>query len=131
MAFEAPVPYDHGVENGRLTRPLDFCLLATCPQCLEDGRRRMQGARALNDEAGNRVVAGWSSGSVSIPCTPGGRIVKWGGRAPALPLYKKGRGMAPLNLSSFISFHLGSFLPFAMVRGRTDTSMAATRVSGR
>ena len=39
--------------------------------------------------------------------------------------------MAPLNLSSFISFHLGSFLSSAMARGRAGTPMAATRVSSR
>ena len=65
MAFEAPVPYDHGVENGRPTRPLDFCLLTTCPPCLEYGRRRV---RALNDEAENRAGADWGSGPVAISC---------------------------------------------------------------
>ena len=39
VAFMAPVPHDHGVENSRLTCLLDFGLLATCPPCLEDGRR--------------------------------------------------------------------------------------------
>ena len=33
VVFKAPSPRDYGVENGRLTRPLDFCLLAMCPPC--------------------------------------------------------------------------------------------------
>ena len=72
-------------------------------------------------------------GSVLIPCASGGRI----GRVGRLPLgrgaeprpcpsIKRGEGQCP---SAFISFLLGPFLPFAMVRGRVNASTAATRAS--
>ena len=58
-------------------------------------------------------------------------LAEWGGLVPTPPLYKKEEGMAPHNLSSSLSFHLGSALSSAMARGGAGPSTAATRVSAR
>ena len=62
-------------------------------------------------EAGNRAVADWGSGSVSIPCAPGGWLAERGGQPRPRPSIRRGKGDGVPH-SSVIYFLLLVLLPF-------------------
>ena len=73
-------------------------------------------------ETGSSLIGAVGRSDSLCPVAAG--LVEWGGRASALPLYKReGRGTASFNPSTFISLHLDSFSPFAMARGRAGAPM--------